>query len=104
MMNAIKEFFGLGPAVNYKELLNRGAVIIDVRTIEEFRQGHIDRSVNIPLNSLPHNLSKLKKDQVIITCCASGIRSASAKSILNSNGYSEVYNGGGWKSLQNKLE
>jgi len=38
----------------------------------------------------------------IITCCASGMRSASAKSILKQNGF-EVYNGGGWTALQHKL-
>jgi len=48
-------------------------------------------------------LSKLKKDKPIITCCASGMRSASAKSILKSNGFTEVHNGGGWSSLQNKI-
>jgi rhodanese-related sulfurtransferase len=48
-------------------------------------------------------LNKLKKDNPIITCCASGMRSASAKSILKSNGFTEVHNGGGWSSLQNKL-
>jgi rhodanese-related sulfurtransferase len=49
-------------------------------------------------------LAKLKdKNQPIITCCASGMRSASAKSILQSNGFTQVYNGGGWSSLQNKI-
>jgi rhodanese-related sulfurtransferase len=49
-------------------------------------------------------LVKLKdKNKTIITCCASGMRSATAKGILQSNGYVNVYNGGGWNSLQNKL-
>ncbi|HEY4629318.1 MAG TPA: rhodanese-like domain-containing protein, partial [Flavobacterium sp.] len=39
----------------------------------------------------------------IITCCASGMRSASAKSILKSSGFTKVYNGGGWSSLKNKI-
>ena len=43
------------------------------------------------------------KNKPIITCCASGMRSASAKSILKSNGFSQVYNGGGWSSLRNKI-
>ena len=53
--------------------------------------------------SLPLTLNKLKKDKVIITCCASGMRSAAAKNILKSNGFTEVHNGGGWMSLQNKI-
>jgi rhodanese-related sulfurtransferase len=45
----------------------------------------------------------LDKSKPVITCCASGMRSASAKSLLLQKGFSEVYNGGGWTSLQNKL-
>jgi rhodanese-related sulfurtransferase len=60
-------------------------------------------SINISVDTLSSNLNKLKKDKPIITCCASGMRSASAKSILKSNGFTEVHNGGGWSSLQNKL-
>jgi rhodanese-related sulfurtransferase len=56
------------------------------------------------VNVLNQHLGQLKdKNKTIITCCASGMRSASAKSILQSNGYTTVYNGGGWSSLQNKL-
>jgi len=103
MIQAIKNLFGIGPKADYKELLKNGAVIIDVRTKGEYQNGHIKNSVNIPLDSLPANLSKLKKDKAIITCCASGMRSASAKSILKSNGFTEVHNGGGWMSLQGKI-
>ena len=103
MIQAIKNLFGIGPKVDYKELLKTGAVIIDVRTKGEYQNGHIKNSVNIPLDSLPSNLAKLKKDKAIITCCASGMRSASAKSILKSNGFTEVHNGGGWMSLQGKI-
>ncbi|MNL75026.1 Thiosulfate sulfurtransferase PspE precursor [compost metagenome] len=77
---------------------------MDVRSKGEFAGGHIKGSLNISVDTLRNNLSKLKdKNQPIITCCASGMRSASAKSILKSNGYSNVYNGGGWSSLQSKL-
>jgi rhodanese-related sulfurtransferase len=103
MINILKKLFGLGPAVNYGELLELGAIIIDVRSTAEYKQGHIKKSMNIPLNELSNHISKLNKDTVIITCCASGMRSASAKSILKSNGFTSVYNGGGWSSLQNKL-
>ncbi|MCX6265192.1 MAG: rhodanese-like domain-containing protein, partial [Bacteroidetes bacterium] len=60
-------------------------------------------SKNIPLQELGSKLNMLDKSKPIITCCASGIRSASAKSLLLQKGFSEVYNGGGWTSLQNKL-
>ena len=104
MINILKKLFGLGPAVNYAELVKNGAIILDVRSKSEFAGGHIKGAVNISVDTLRNNLGKLKdKDKPIITCCASGMRSASAKSILVSNGYTQVFNGGGWYSLQNKL-
>ena len=103
-MQALKNLLGFGPAVNYKELVKQGAVILDVRTKGEFASGHIKGSINIPVNQLSGNLSQLKdKSKPIITCCASGMRSASAKSILKSSGYTNVHNGGGWGSLQQKI-
>lgn len=103
MLNTLKNILGFGPKTDYAALLEKGAVIIDVRTKGEFQGGHIKGAINIPLQSLESNLSKIKKDKPVITCCASGMRSASAKSILKSKGYTEVYNGGGWMSLQNKI-
>lgn len=103
-MSFLRKLFGLGPSVDYKELMDNGATIIDVRTPGEFSQGHIKGSLNIPLDALSSKLNKLKdKNKPIITCCASGMRSASAKGILKSNGYTEVHNGGGWSSLNNKI-
>ncbi|CAN5873014.1 hypothetical protein BH11BAC7_BH11BAC7_16410 [soil metagenome] len=104
MINTIKKLFGLGPKVDYVQLMKNGAIIIDVRTRAEFQDGHIRGSVNIPLQGLESNLSKIKKDKPVIICCASGMRSASAKSILKSKGFPEVYNGGGWNNLQYKIQ
>jgi phage shock protein E len=103
MITFFKRIFSPMPKVDYKNLVKNGAQIIDVRTKAEFLGGHIRESVNIPLQSLAGQLSKIRKDKPVITCCASGIRSASAKNILKSSGYTEVYNGGSWKSLQNKI-
>lgn len=105
MINTIKKLFGIGPQVNYAELVQQGALILDVRSKGEYAGGHIKGSINISIDTLNNNLNKLKdKEQTIITCCASGMRSASAKSILKSQGYTKVYNGGGWSSLQNKIK
>ena len=93
----------MGPQVNYKELMEKGAVIVDVRTSAEFSSGHIRNSINIPLNTLKASLSKLDKQKPIITCCASGMRSASAEGILLACGFTEVVNGGSWTSLEKKL-
>ena len=104
MLNTIKQIFGLGPKANFSDLMKSGAIIIDVRTKNEFQGGHIKKSTNIPLDTLVSNLSKLKDtNQPIITCCASGMRSASAKRILKGKGFKEVYNGGAWNSLQSKI-
>jgi rhodanese-related sulfurtransferase len=103
MLQFFKNLLGLGAKVDFKVLLQNDAQIIDVRTPGEFQSGHIKGAVNIPLQSLAQQLSKIKKDKPVITCCASGMRSASAKSILKSKGYGEVYNGGGWMSLQHKI-
>lgn len=104
MITTLKKILGFGPSVNYSELVQQGAIILDVRSKAEFSDGHIKGAINIPVNVLNNHLGQLKdKDKTIITCCASGMRSASAKSILQSHGYKNVHNGGGWSSLQNKL-
>ena len=85
------------------EFKEKGAIIIDVRTPGEFQQGAIPGSKNIPLQTLNTKIDYIKKlNKPVITCCASGMRSASAASILKSNNI-EATNGGGWKSLQGKL-
>lgn len=96
---------GMGPKVDLGELVKEGAIILDVRSKNEFASGHIKNAINISVDSLGNNLAKLKdKNQPIITCCASGMRSSAAKSILKSNGYTNVHNGGAWSSLQQKIK
>lgn len=104
MINAIKNIFGFGTKVDYAVLVSQGAIILDVRSKGEYQGGHIKGSINIPVDTLSNNLNKLNKNKPIITCCASGMRSASAKNILKSNGFTDVYNAGGWSSLQHKIK
>ena len=52
MINTIKNALGFGPKVDYKELLKKGAQIIDVRSRGEFASGHVNGSINLPLNEL----------------------------------------------------
>lgn len=103
MIRLLKQLFGISPQTNFSELVRKNAQIIDVRTSTEFSTGHIHDAVNIPLSLITENLSKIKKDSPIIVCCASGVRSESAKRILLSCGFKNVHNGGGWHSLQQKL-
>ena len=104
MLSAIKNLLGFGPKTDYAELVKQGAIILDVRSKGEYNGGHIKGSINIPVDQLTKNLNKFKdKNKTIITCCASGSRSSMAKSILKSNAYENVYNGGSWYSLDGKL-
>jgi phage shock protein E len=80
-----------------------GAMIIDVRSPQEFDAGHVKNSKNIPLQTIQKAIPELKKSgKVVITVCRSGSRSGMAKSILKSAGI-EVYNGGPWNVLKSKI-
>ncbi|MDW7692212.1 rhodanese-like domain-containing protein [Flammeovirgaceae bacterium SG7u.111] len=101
MFGFLKKMLG-GPSVDLGEVISQGAVIIDVRTPGEYKSGHVKGSVNIPLDKVSANIDKIKKyNKPIITCCASGMRSGSAASILRKNGLEEVYNGGSWGRVNN---
>lgn len=101
MLSFIKKLFG--PGTDYKTLVADGAVIVDVRTPQEYKGGHIKGSLNIPVNMIGQKVNDLKKKgKPVITCCASGMRSSSAAGILKQAGI-EAYNGGSWGSLQNKI-
>lgn len=91
---------GIGAKVDMGEAIAKGAVIVDVRTAGEYAGGHVRGSLNIPLDSLGSQMSKLNKDKPVITCCASGMRSGSAKTMLLNNGFKEVHNGGSWVNLK----
>jgi rhodanese-related sulfurtransferase len=59
MLDAIKNLFGM-EKTDYAELVKKGAVILDVRSKSEYDGGHIKNSINIPVDQLQKNLSKLK--------------------------------------------
>src|SRR6478736_4492753 len=104
MIERLKKILGFGPAADYAALVKQGAIILDVRTKGEYAGGHIKGSLNISVDQLKNDLNRLPdKNKTIITCCASGMRSASAQSILKSGGYINVHNGGSWASLQHKI-
>ncbi len=84
------------------ELKNKGAVIIDVRTTQEYSSAHAPGTINIPLNNLSIRLSEIPRNTPIVLCCASGTRSGMAKIVLKKNGYQEVYNVGSWYRLNSK--
>ena len=95
----LRSLFGLGKKTALAQILAGGALIIDVRTPEEYRQGHVQGSLNIPLDNLKGELKNLDKRRPIITCCRSGVRSASAASLLTDHGFM-AHNGGSWQSIE----
>lgn len=102
-MGIFTTLFGSAPKVDFKEIVAQGANIVDVRTPQEFASGCIKGSINIPVGDLPYQLKRIDKSKPVIVYCASGGRSSSAKAFLEQNGFSEVYNGGGYHSLQSNL-
>lgn len=96
MLNWLKNLF-IGP--DLKAFASNGALIIDVRTREEFKNGHHPISINIPLSDLSGKISDLKaKQKTIIACCQSGSRSSMAVSLLRKNGI-DAYNAGSWRQI-----
>jgi rhodanese-related sulfurtransferase len=103
MIRKIGELLGIKPGADFKQLIANGAVVVDVRSKSEFTSGHLKGSVNIPLLELSKSIAKINKSKPVIVCCASGMRSSSAKGLLKEQGF-DVYNGGGWQSLQQKIK
>ena len=84
-----------------EQALARGAIVVDVRSRDEFREGHISGSKNIPLFEIKQNVPFIRAwNKPVITVCVSGNRSSVAKSLLDAAGI-EVYNGGSWQELNN---
>jgi rhodanese-related sulfurtransferase len=75
-------------------LHNKGALVLDVRSAEEFAGGHIVNARNIPLESVSNNLDSIKKyrDKPLLVCCEMGSRSAQAVKLLKAQGYTTVFN------------
>ena len=81
------------------------ASLIDVRSTGEFTSGHIDGAISLPLGSIGQTIGGVVPDKTrpIIVYCQSGARSSSAKNLLNSLGYQQVFNGGGVGGLALRL-
>lgn len=89
-------FGGKSDSQDLKKVIAEGAFLVDVRTPQEYAEGHVKGSVNIPLDKVASNLKKFDGKNQIVVFCRSGNRSGQAKAILNQNGYTNVANGGTW--------
>ena len=84
-----------------ERLRAEGALILDVRTAEEFALGHIEGAVNIPNTELRTRLGEVSKDRFVLLYCGVGIRGYLAERILRQNGWTALANlAGGWKTYE----
>lgn len=103
MIKLIRKIFKRN-TTDFKSLVKQGAVIVDVRTKAEYDGVHARSAVNIPVDNLEVNFHHLPdKNRPIITCCASGVRSAKAARILLNHGYRQVFDGGSWIKVQQRI-
>jgi rhodanese-related sulfurtransferase len=81
------------PSEFFSELSNNSnSVVLDVRTLEEFNAGHLDKAVNIPVDDLRQRLDEVPGDKNIFLYCRGGYRSYLATRILINNGFNSVKN------------
>ena len=86
-------------SANTKDYLENGAVILDVRTQEEWNDGHIDGAKHIVLSLVPVKIDEIKSwKKPIIAVCRSGARSGQATQFLQQHGV-DVINGGPWQNV-----
>ena len=96
LFNLFKGKKGMGKIQEYKD---KGAVVIDVRTVAEYEDGHVPGSLNIVLDTIPERIEEIRAlGDSIIAVCRSGARSGNATQFLNDNGM-DVINGGPWQNL-----
>ena len=92
-----------------KELVNQGALIIDLRSKDEFEKDHIAGSLSIPFNSLnskllKSNFIKFRKKEAVLVCSDKRTECPAAKELLEAQGMTRVYDGGDWKELKSLLD
>lgn len=84
--------------------VTKGAVLLDVRTAGEYAEGHIENSLNLPLQNIEQAVSVIKdKNTPLFVHCRSGGRSASATAALKKMGYTNVSDIGGIMSYNGKV-
>ncbi len=97
-------FLGFGN-MSVKNALRKGAVVIDVRTANEFDQGKVAGSINIPVDRLSVNIGRVRAiNRPVVLVCSSGKRSGNALKILKENGIENVHNGGSWENVVRLLK
>lgn len=89
-----------------RKLIAQGALVLDVRTPDEYAAGHLEQALNMPVDNIPDRLSQISsllgddKSRPIVVYCSAGGRAARAKRTLEAAGYTHVVNGGGYDDLR----
>lgn len=103
MLSILKGIFG-GPDKMLVDILKQNPLLVDVRTASEFAGGTVKGAINIPLSDIQQQAEKLDKSKLIVVFCQSGNRSGQALNYLQQQGFTNVHNGGGWRSLKTAVE
>jgi rhodanese-related sulfurtransferase len=89
-----------------RQLIAAGAVVLDVRTADEYADGHVPSATNVPVQEVTPRLSEIEKlvggdkTKPVVVYCAAGTRAAKAKKELEAAGYTHVVNGGGFDDVK----
>ncbi|MCF6218580.1 MAG: rhodanese-like domain-containing protein [Gammaproteobacteria bacterium] len=83
------------------QLIDQGALLLDVRTPEEYQQGHLYNALLIPHDQLANRISELggDKSRAIVLYCRSGGRAGKAEAVLREHGFTDVLNAGGYQDM-----
>ena len=93
----LKRSFDINKDITKEELesyIKQGAIIIDVRSPQEYQEGHVDGAISIPDYQIKKEIEKQipNKDELIVVYCTTGHRSQNSQKVLESLGYTNVYN------------
>ncbi len=82
--------------------IDKGALILDVRTKQEFEEGHLAHAINIEYENIPKLVKRIgkNKERSVVLYCRSGRRAGVALNELTKRGYTNIYNGGGLKAMK----
>jgi phage shock protein E len=83
-----------------KAQITSDAIVVDVRSAQEFNSGHIDGALNIPHTDIEAKASSLDKGKQIIVYCRSGGRASTAQRVLLDKGFANVLNIGGYDNAR----
>ncbi|WP_405610286.1 rhodanese-like domain-containing protein [Polaribacter sp. Asnod1-A03] len=87
-----------------RKKITKGAIILDVRTVSEYRKSHIEGSINISLGTMRERYIELDSTKTYITYCSHGLSSVEVKNILKDKGFKKVFNGGSMSDLETIIE